>query len=81
MSVPKISIAESAMNTRASAKRPTSAIASAALAFTVYLAALVVQRAHYEPDPWSGQIAFPGGAAEAGEPLESAAMASELPPI
>jgi 8-oxo-dGTP pyrophosphatase MutT (NUDIX family) len=28
---------------------------------------LFIQRAEYEGDPWSGQIAFPGGRAEAGD--------------
>lgn len=28
---------------------------------------LFVQRAHYEPDPWSGQVAFPGGREEPGD--------------
>jgi 8-oxo-dGTP pyrophosphatase MutT (NUDIX family) len=27
-----------------------------------------IQRAHYEKDPWSGQVAFPGGREEPGDP-------------
>jgi 8-oxo-dGTP pyrophosphatase MutT (NUDIX family) len=36
---------------------------------------LFIKRAEYEGDPWSGQIAFPGGRAEAGDAsLEETAM-------
>ncbi|HMA21711.1 MAG TPA: NUDIX domain-containing protein, partial [Gemmatimonadaceae bacterium] len=28
---------------------------------------LFIQRAHYETDPWSGQVAFPGGREEPGD--------------
>jgi 8-oxo-dGTP pyrophosphatase MutT (NUDIX family) len=33
-----------------------------------------IQRAHYETDPWSGQVAFPGGREEPGDqsPIETA---------
>lgn len=35
---------------------------------------LLMQRAYHENDPWSGQMAFPGGKIEAGESAKAAAM-------
>lgn len=39
---------------------------------------LMIKRAAYEGDPWSGHVALPGGRQEEGEPLEATAVRETL---